>query len=97
MLQTTDKWNREWIVNKKIPATNANSASFANMCISKAEPSGLRHVQAEYKDIMCQIPIRILEYHVTPNSSYQNLKVCVSKVQKNYLKMNVCNTVIIKL
>ena len=39
---------------------------------------------------MCQIPIDILEYHVITNSSYQNLKICVSKVQKKYSKMNEC-------
>ena len=42
------------------------------------------------KNLMCQISVEILEYGVIPNSSYQNLKIFLSKLQKKYSKMNEC-------
>ena len=64
-----------------------------SMWISKAGRSILRYIRAEYKDKKPDAS----DYHrntgVSCNyklSSYQNLKICVSKVQKKYSKMNEC-------
>ena len=92
MLQITKNWNQKWLVqhqgsfNRKIPATNACST-----------PKYV-HLQGwSLKFKTYQIPIEILEHHATLNSSYQNLNIFLSKAQKNYSKMNECNTAIIKL
>ena len=61
--------------NIKDPSTERPQLQMAvlhqSMCISKAGLSILRYIQAEYKD-----------KKPDANSSYQNLKICVSKVQK---------------
>ena len=58
------------------------SALHQSKCISKSGPPSLRDVWAEYEInyLMCQILTKILEHHVIPNSSNQNLKI--SKLQK---------------
>ena len=63
--------------------------------MSKAGLSTL-HISGQnlkIKYLMYQIPIKILK-HASPNLSYQNSNLCISKVQS---KMNVCNTVIREL
>ena len=57
--------------------------------ICKGYLLGARHVWAEYKGRVTDVS----ECHrniVIPNPSYQNLKICVSKVQKNYSKIHEC-------
>lgn len=60
---------------------NASSACQC-MCISKIVLSGSKHVCEEHKD---KVPDshQKLEHRIIPKSSHQNLKICVSKKQKN--------------
>ena len=61
-----------------------------SMCISKAGCAILRYIRQKIKikSLMCQFPIKILESYVITSSSYQNLKIYGSNVQKKYSKMN---------
>ena len=48
------------------------------------------------KNLMCQIFIQMLKYHVIPKSSYQNWKICIEKVLQDEW-MRVADTAIAKL
>ena len=49
------------------------------------------------KYLMYQILIKILKHHASPNLSYQNSNICISKIKENQSKTNACNTEIPKL
>ena len=63
---------------------------YESICIWKIDLSSLGNVRAEYKDKVLDVSdsIKMLEHYEIPNFNSQDLKTCVLKVQKNYLKMN---------
>ena len=91
---------REWIIFhqgccRKFVASNYSSVP-KYVHISKAGPTTLE-ISGQYIKIQCLMyhtPIKILKHHASPNSSYQNSKICISKVQKNLSKINDSKTLI---
>lgn len=94
MLQTTGKWNWNGLSNIKDTSTESFRLQilvlYQSICIWKIDLSSLGNAQAEYKDKVLDVSdsIKMLEHYVIPNFNSQDLKTCVLKVQKNYLKMN---------
>ena len=89
MLEITKKWNQKSVsCNRIIPPTNSSSTpKYVHL---QAGPSSLRYVRAEYK---CKVPDvsnsrRNIGTLCNFKLRFQNLKVFVLKVQKNYSKMN---------
>lgn len=94
MLQTTGKWNWNGLSNIKDTSTESFRLQilvlYQSICIWKIDLSSLGNARAEYKDKVLDVSdsIKMLEHYVIPNFNSQDLKTCVLKVQKNYLKMN---------
>ena len=82
MVQFTKRWNWKRIVHHqgyfciKFVATNISSApkqSKSSRLVSQVHMMAGQNVKKKY--LMCQIPIKMLKQHATPNSNLHNLKV----------------------
>ena len=68
-------------IKKTFAATNVSSAPtyehFPVMLVSQVHMMAGQNVKKKY--LMCQIPIKMLKQHATPNSSLHNLNISISK------------------